>query len=610
MAFLSSTAVPFSSTLVHAQLKRILADARFAKSPQLSRFLKYCVERTLLGDVDRLKEQVLGIEVFRRSPDFDPRVDPIVRVEARRLRHKLEEFYDTAGRLDPVLIMFPRGEYVPRFSTGWTGGERHDTKASPARILVVEDERLVARDIETRLKNFGYEVVGSTGTGEGALNAAEKLRPDLVLMDIVLSGAMKGTEAAQTIWRRWKSPIVYLTAFSDAMVMEEMKGTEAYGYVLKPYDPRQLKGAIEVALSRREKERRPPEVAKASQADALCETLAHAGITAFEWVAPTGPSAWPEHVALAAQPKLPSVQITPDEFLNRILPADRDRVTQAFRRAIDSRSRVEATYRLWLDTSTVSTALVTGLIEEDGDLIRITGVEVGSAAPAESPQSSDLHHFLLAAGHDLQEPLRSIGVYTELLARRFGNSDQASAPVIEEIRRGVDRMRVLLTDLVSYSQVVKQEVRHSKRFPLDAALDAALLNLRAAIEESGALLERDPLPAVWGHESQFVQVFQNLVSNSIKYRRAGEPLLIQVRADEAASEFRISVRDNGTGFQPEYADEIFSAFKRLHGKSIEGTGIGLTICRRVIEMHGGRIWAETEPGKGTAFHFCLPRLSS
>jgi signal transduction histidine kinase len=180
--------------------------------------------------------------------------------------------------------------------------------------------------------------------------------------------------------------------------------------------------------------------------------------------------------------------------------------------------------------------------------------------------------------------------------------------VVGEIRRGVDRMRILLSDLVSFAQVVQGDNRNRTNFELDAALDQALQNLAAAVAESGVVVHRKPLPQIWGIESQFVQVFQNLLSNSIKYRRAEEPLVIEIRSADTDLEHRVSISDNGVGFECAYAEQIFSAFKRLHGGDIQGTGIGLTICRRVVEAHGGRIWAESEPGRGATFRFCLPRL--
>jgi CheY-like chemotaxis protein len=243
---------PSGQTGVREQLDRILNSERFQKSPQLSRFLRFCVEQTLLGNQDKLKEIILGIEVFRREP-FDPRLDPIVRVEARRLRSKLDEYYAAEGSGDAVVISFQRGDYIPRFLHTVAGSERLARNGIPASVLIVEDERLVAHDLENRLRGMGYDVVGSVASGEAALLMAETHRPDIVLMDILLAGAMQGTEVARRIWNRWNIPVVYLTAFSDSMVVEDIKQSEPYGYILKPFDPKQVHVTIQLALSRHQR---------------------------------------------------------------------------------------------------------------------------------------------------------------------------------------------------------------------------------------------------------------------------------------------------------------------------------------------------------------------
>ena len=240
-------------TGVREQLERILSSEIFQKSPQLSRFLRYCVEQTLIGMQDNLKEQILGSQVFRRE-GFDPRLDPIVRVEARRLRSKLDEYYATEGAGDAMIISFQRGDYVPRFIHAVGGSERLAKNGIPASILIVEDERLVAKDLENRLRALGYNVLGSASSGEAALLMVEEHRPDIVLMDIVLAGAIRGTEVARRLWNRWRIPVVYLTAFSDAVVLEDIKESEPYGYILKPFEPKQLHAVLQLALSRRLKE--------------------------------------------------------------------------------------------------------------------------------------------------------------------------------------------------------------------------------------------------------------------------------------------------------------------------------------------------------------------
>jgi light-regulated signal transduction histidine kinase (bacteriophytochrome) len=221
--------------------------------------------------------------------------------------------------------------------------------------------------------------------------------------------------------------------------------------------------------------------------------------------------------------------------------------------------------------------------------------------------NEDLKQFAFAAGHDLQEPLRMIRCYSELLLRSCGDQAGTNAELFTRyIRQGTGRMQELLTDLLSYMHLTQSDTEEDAEADLQGALNIALENLDAALRESGTTVECEPLPVVRGTETQFVQVFQNLIANAIKYRGA-DPPHIRVCAEEKTDAWRIFIRDNGIGIAPEYHDQIFGVFKRLHGKEIPGTGIGLSICKRIVERLGGRIWVESEGGAGSTFLMDLPR---
>jgi signal transduction histidine kinase len=223
--------------------------------------------------------------------------------------------------------------------------------------------------------------------------------------------------------------------------------------------------------------------------------------------------------------------------------------------------------------------------------------------------NAELEQFAYVASHDLQEPLRMVAGYTQLLARRYrGRLDEEADQFIEYAVEGVTRMQRLIQDLLSYSRV---ESHGSEFHPVKAAqtLDWALLNLESAIEDSGATITCHDLPIVRGDRTQLGQLFQNLVGNAIKFR-SPEPPDIVVRAEERGGEWVFEVRDNGIGIEPEYRDRVFQIFQRLHPSSeYEGTGIGLAVCQRIIERHGGRIWVESTPGEGSVFYFTLPIAS-
>jgi light-regulated signal transduction histidine kinase (bacteriophytochrome) len=197
--------------------------------------------------------------------------------------------------------------------------------------------------------------------------------------------------------------------------------------------------------------------------------------------------------------------------------------------------------------------------------------------------------------------------YVQLLNKRYGEQlDETAGEFIGYAVDGVKRMQKLISDLLQYSRV---STRGKEPEPTrsEEAFDLARANLQAAIEESEAEVTAEPLPTVLADGSQLAQLFQNLVGNAIKYRRPGERPRVEVSAEPDDGRWRFEVRDNGIGIDPEYHDRIFGIFERLHGREeYEGTGVGLAICKKIVERHGGRIWVESEPGHGTAFRFTIP----
>jgi PAS domain S-box-containing protein len=219
----------------------------------------------------------------------------------------------------------------------------------------------------------------------------------------------------------------------------------------------------------------------------------------------------------------------------------------------------------------------------------------------------DLQQFAYVASHDLQEPLRAVAGCAQLLQKRYaGQLDSRADELIRHAIDGVRRMQTLIDDLLAYSRV---DTRGKSFSPTDcnAALRAALANLAAALAESGAAVTHDDLPTVPADEAQLAQVFQNLLSNAIKFR-GQDPPRVHVGCRREAAEWVISVRDNGIGIEPGYFDRIFVIFQRLHTRDeYPGTGIGLAICKKIVERHGGRMWVESEHGKGSTFLFTIPR---
>jgi light-regulated signal transduction histidine kinase (bacteriophytochrome) len=221
--------------------------------------------------------------------------------------------------------------------------------------------------------------------------------------------------------------------------------------------------------------------------------------------------------------------------------------------------------------------------------------------------NADLSQFAFAASHDLQEPLRQVSTYSQLLVR---SADQNVSPDMAMFQRfilqGTTRMRNLLEDLLAYTETSSNVEQPAEPVMLAEALAEALQNLSQVVRETNATIRVVELPAIRGHKTHFVQLFQNLVSNAVKYRSPDRSPEIRISAECEGDEWIFSVVDNGIGIAPEYHKRIFGVFKRLHGKEIPGTGIGLAICQKVVERYGGRIWVESEPGRGSAFRFSLP----
>ncbi|HYP06563.1 MAG TPA: ATP-binding protein [Bryobacteraceae bacterium] len=233
--------------------------------------------------------------------------------------------------------------------------------------------------------------------------------------------------------------------------------------------------------------------------------------------------------------------------------------------------------------------------------------ELNHQAKLLTASNADLEEFARAVSHDLQEPLRNVIGFAELLSRRHSAKlDQDGSEFLGYITDSAQRMSKMIQGLLAYSRTVYAR-ETPERIDLNDTLDWAKSNLALAIEESRATIIADRLPAVKGNALQIGQVMQNLIGNAIKYRRTGVAPVIQIRAaSEDANEHRIAISDNGTGIPENLHNHVFGLFKRAHGRDYSGAGVGLAVCKRIVEAHGGRIWVESTPGAGAKFYFTLP----
>ena len=239
-----------------------------------------------------------------------------------------------------------------------------------------------------------------------------------------------------------------------------------------------------------------------------------------------------------------------------------------------------------------------------------TEVRLARRSAALQRSNAELEQFAYVASHDMQEPLRMVSSYTQLLAKRYGDKlDGNAREYIDYAVDGVMRMQSLIRDLLQFSRVGRKDQAFDS-VSCESLLQTSLLNLAATVRENNAVVTHDSLPIVLGDEMQLSQLFQNLIANAIKYRGEVAPR-VHIGCRRGSGEWLFTVKDNGIGIDPEYFDRIFVLFQRLHGKdAYEGTGIGLALCKKIVERHGGKIWVESAVGEGSTFYFTLHRSDS
>lgn len=252
---------------------------------------------------------------------------------------------------------------------------------------------------------------------------------------------------------------------------------------------------------------------------------------------------------------------------------------------------------------------VTGFVKITRDLTARKQAEDQAQRYSEELRRSnqELEYFAYVASHDLQEPLRAVSSFSQLLARRYrGKLDADADEFITFIVEGATRMQNLINDLLAFSRIGTRGAPFASVHG-DDSFKAACENLEISIADSGAIITHDPIPALIADQTQLTQLFQNLIGNAIKFRRAAETPRIHVSVALEDAAWHFSVRDNGIGIDPQFFERVFIIFQRLHGRNeYPGTGIGLAICKKIVERHSGQMWVESTLGEGTTFHFTIP----
>lgn len=443
-------------------------------------------------------------------------------------------------------------------------------------ILIVEDSRFQAKRLRDFLEKNGYNVKLAFNGKEG-LSAARQDRPALIISDIMMP-VMDGFEMCREVKsdKELKNvPVILLTSLSHTG--DILRGLEAGAdsYISKPCEGKMLLARIQTVVS-----------SPVSDDGELANRKLQVVLGRNTYVMDAGRQQILQFLLSTYQDaivqnrrleKMREKLVVLNEKLEKMV-ADR---TAALRKEIGERKQAQV-----------------ALAQQAEELAR------SNAELARS--NAELAQFAYVASHDLQEPLRMVGSYTQLLAKRYkGKLDSDADEFINFAVDGVVRMKALINDLLDYSRV---GTRGKELAPTDCEeiLGYTLANLQGSIEECHAVVTHDPLPQVMADARQLGQLLQNLIGNAVKFR--GEtPPAVHIGVEKAPSEWVFRVKDNGIGIDAEHVDRIFEIFQRLHSRAeYAGTGIGLAICKKIVERHGGRIWVESQPQAGSTFYFTIP----
>lgn len=477
-----------------------------------------------------------------------------------------------------------------------------------ATIMIIEDESIIARDIECILKNNNFNIAGPYSRAEDAIDVLDKIHPDLILMDVVLKGDIDGIDAAEIIRKKISIPIIYLAAYADDTTLNRIKGTGLNGYFLKPFEEKELCSWIDATILKSRKEQELHQ--NQNWLIALINSIDNAVIATDEngYIKTINTKA--EMLTGYSNDKMYGEKII--DYLK--IQGNNKNYTFGTLRSVAEKA--ENRYSFYLkrsDNKRISVSYNVSPVIQNGNtngyLSTITEkngknnvTETIKELSKELNKAKDeLKQLAYVASHDLQEPLRMIASYVQLIQKRYkGKIDTDADEFISFAVEGVNRMKALLNDLLVYSRLNTVSVVFTT-VDVNAVVQQAIKSINKDFLHKKFEIKYDSLPIINADSSQIKQMFYNILSNAVKFNNKDVAKVnISYNYSNNYHEFKIS--DNGIGMESEYYSRIFGVFQRLHNyNEYPGTGIGLATCKKIAENHNGRIRVESVTGKGSSF---------
>lgn len=494
-----------------------------------------------------------------------------------------------------------------------------------AHILIVEDESIVAFNLQQRLSHMGYHVPDVAVSGNETFDLLSQSCPDLILMDIHIEGTMDGIDVAARIHETNPVPVIYLTAYSEDATLERARRTRPYGYLIKPFSERELHATIQMAL-----ERHSVEKALIESQRLLQQALDAASMGTVEINTATGDLRLsPRSASLMGKPV--DRALTLDEFLSTVDDAHRPGITVQMEDSSLPRPNFSEEFRVlaagqevrWIkiDASPLTEHRVSGVVQDiterktaelrlrklNDDLERLVSERTGELGQS----LRELEAFTYSAAHDLRAPIRAIAGLSEVVREEYAESlGDRGTRLLETMGSSAQRMGDLIDALLEMSRLSRSN------------MDMVPVDLSAiATEQLSALMEAEPTRQArltiaprlraTGDPVLVRCVLDNLLRNAWKFSSKKDLTHIEVGSFAEDGNPVFFVRDEGCGFDMKFADRLFDPFNRLHSHSqYSGSGIGLSIVKRIVSRHGGRIWTHSVPGEGSTFFFTLQSAPS